>query len=165
MPSVASPAFMPKGSTYQESSYFIDSWAPKVYTILVLGPFGMVYYPKVPASICGGACCRAKARRLGLVSGGGSWLRRIVCTSEEPGARNLNFPGSPFLPKSLDFGLRAWRFGSRVWGLGFSKSPPYLYRTLAALRTKIQILSLLIPLSYIIAKNKTTFLRALKELR
>ena len=31
---------MPKGSKYHYSSYLVAIWAPKVHTILVLGPFG-----------------------------------------------------------------------------------------------------------------------------
>ena len=30
----------PKGSKYHYSSYLAGIWAPKVYTILLLGPFG-----------------------------------------------------------------------------------------------------------------------------
>ena len=31
---------IPKGSTYHYSRYLVGIWAPKVYTILLLGPFG-----------------------------------------------------------------------------------------------------------------------------
>ena len=30
----------PEGSKYHSSSYLVAIWAPKVHTILVLGPFG-----------------------------------------------------------------------------------------------------------------------------
>ena len=37
---------------YQYSSYFVDIWATKVYTILFLGPFGLAGFASCACSVC-----------------------------------------------------------------------------------------------------------------